>query len=105
VSDAHAKDKFLTRLREALDDASFVKLTLSGYRGRDQSLQNVLIRPVTLRKGPCLQFVYRHATRDVTKNFESLAALELLNGLIGGEFRHANLFTTRLTSNLEYREG
>lgn len=105
MSDAHAKDKFLTRLRDALADASFVKLTLSGHRGRDQSLKNVFIRPVTLREGSRLQFVYRHATRDVSKNFEPGDALELLDGLVGGEFRHANLFTTRLTSNLEFREG
>ena len=105
MSHAHAKDKFLTRLRDALADASFVKLTLSGYRGGDRSLKNVFVRPVTLREGPRLQFVYRHASRDVTKNFEQGDALELLDGLVGVEFRHANLFTTRLTSNLEFREG
>ena len=100
-----AKDKWLVRLNNALADASFVKLTLSGPRGRDHSLQNVFVRPVTLREGPRLQFVYRHGTRDVAKNFEQGEALDLIDELVGGDFRYANLFTTQLTANLEFRDG
>ena len=100
-----AKDKWIARFTEALADASFVKLTLSGPRGRDLSLQNVFVRPVTLREGPRLQFVYRHGTRDVAKNFEQAEALQLIDELVGGDFRYANLFTTLLTANLEFRDG
>ena len=100
-----AKDKWIARLTEALTDASFVKLTLSGPRGRDLSLQNVFVRPVTLREGPRLQFVYRHGTRDMAKNFEQAEALQLIDELVGGDFRYANLFTTLLTANLEFRDG
>ena len=100
-----AKDKWLVRLTDALADTSFVKLTLSGPRGRDLSLQNVFVRPVTLREGPRLQFVYRHGTRDVAKNFEQVEALQLIEELVGGDFRYANLFTTQLTANLEFRDG
>ena len=100
-----AKDKWIARFTEALADASFVKLTLSGPRGRDLSLQNVFVRPVTLREGPRLQFVYRHGTRDVAKNFEQAEALQLIDELVGGYFRYANLFTTLLTANLEFRDG
>jgi Methyltransferase domain len=105
VANLTAKDKWLARLTDALADASFVKLTLSGPRGRDHSLQNVFVRPVTLREGPRLQFVYRHGTRDVAKNFEQEEALQLIDELVGGEFRYANLFTTVLTANLEFRDG
>lgn len=103
MSEAHTKDKFLNQVRHALNDASLVKLTLSAYRGPDPSLRNVFIRPVSLRGGLHLQFVYRHATRDVTKNFDQDKALDLLSNLIGDGFRHANLFTTRLTLSLEFR--
>ena len=105
MSEANAKAKFLVRLRDALADSSLVKVTLSGHRGRDQSLKSIFIRPVVLRDGPRLQFVYRYPTRDVTKNFEQGDAMELLVGLVGDEFRHANLFTTKWTSTLEFREG
>ena len=45
-----------------------MKLTLGKYRGADASLRNVFARPVALKAGPHLALVWRHATRDVTKN-------------------------------------
>lgn len=100
-----AKEKWITRLTEALADGSFVKLTLAAYRGGDTPLKNVFVRPVELKDGPHLSFVYRYATRDVTKNFPSNEASELIVDLIGTQFKKAHLFTTRWTSELEFREG
>ncbi|MBI3882262.1 MAG: methyltransferase, partial [Verrucomicrobia bacterium] len=99
------KDKLLSNLRAALADGSFVKLTLSGYRGRDRSLKNVFIRPVELRGAAQLQFTYRHATNDIAKNFSHDDALLLLDELIGADFRTADLFTTARAMQLEFREG
>jgi SAM-dependent methyltransferase len=102
---ATAKDKLLHLLGEALRDGSFVKLTLGAYRGRDRSLKQTFIRPVELRDGARLSFVWRYATRDVTKNFPHNEALALLSDVIGTDFRAAHLFTTQLTAQLEFREG
>lgn len=100
-----AQDQFLAHLAAALRDGSFVKLTLGGPRGRDRSLKQLLVRPVELRGGARLSFVWRHATRDVTKNFTPEDGLALLGEVIGTDFRAAHLFTTRLTAQLEFRDG
>src|SRR5213596_288645 len=100
---ATAKDKLLHLLGEALRDGSFVKLTLGAHRGSDRSLKQVIARRALLRQGPRLSIVWRHATRDVTKNFPDDEAIALLADLVGREFRSAHLFTTRLTAQLEFR--
>jgi hypothetical protein len=87
-------DTFLTALANSIQDNTFVKLTLATYRGPDASLRKVLIEPVTLAKGDHLCFVYRHVTKDVTKNWPSAEGLALVRTLLGTDFLSANLFTT-----------
>jgi len=102
-SGKEGRGRFLTLLRAAVDENSLVKLTLSRYRGSDKSLRNVFIRPVTLASGPHLSFVWRHATRDVTKNHAPAAALTQIETLIGGDFLDAHLFTPGQSAQLECR--
>jgi SAM-dependent methyltransferase len=82
-------------------DGSLVKLTLGKHRGADETLRNIFVRPVALKTGPHLAFVWRHATRDVTKNHAPEAALAVLERLIGGDFLDAHLFTTTQSAQLE----
>ena len=105
MSQYSARDKWLARFSEALADGTFVKLTLASYRGGDTALKNVFARPVDLKEGRRLSFVYRYATRDVTKNFDYEEALELVTDLVGTQFKKAHLFSTRWTSEIEFREG
>ncbi len=95
------KDGFIRRLNESVAAGTLVKLTLGAYRGGDPSLRNLHIRPVTLRAGPHLSFVWRHETRDITKNHPPAAALAQLAALIGGDFGSAHLFTTLQDIQLE----
>ncbi|MSU23416.1 MAG: SAM-dependent methyltransferase [Opitutus sp.] len=96
-----ALDRFLPLLRTAIHDGTLAKLTLGKYRGADASLKNLFVRPVALKAGPHLAFVWRHATRDVTKNFPPDAALAQLDPLIGRDFLDAHLFTATQTAQLE----
>lgn len=96
-----ARDRFLGLLRAAVRDGTLVKLTLGKYRGPDASLRNVFVRPVTLKAGPHLAFVWRHATRDITRNAPPEAALGELEPLIGGDFLDAHLFTAEQQAQLE----
>ena len=98
---AEPKDGFIRLLTESVTAGTLVKLTLGAYRGGDPSLRNLHVRPVTLRAGPHLSFVWRHATRDITKNHPPAAALDQLAALIGGEFGSAHLFTTLQDIQLE----
>ncbi|MEY4940709.1 MAG: hypothetical protein RIQ93_2444, partial [Verrucomicrobiota bacterium] len=95
------RDRFLDLLRAALRDGTMEKLTLGKYRGRDASLENLYVRPVTLKSGHHLGFLWRHATRDVTKNHPPEAAVVELEALIGASFLDAHLFTTGQSAQLE----
>jgi len=98
---APARPNFLRLLTTAVHDGSFVKLTLGKPRGADASLENLFVRPATLKSGPHLVFVWRHATRDVTKNHPPAEALALIEPLVGADFLDAHLFTTTSTAQLE----
>src|SRR5688572_2402520 len=89
----NARDRFLDLLRSAVGACTFVKLTLGKPRGVDPTLKNLFVRPVSLKAGPHFTFVWRHATRDITKNHPPAEALQLLVPLIGADFLDAHLFT------------
>jgi hypothetical protein len=93
MSQPSAREQFFSALRAAVTDGTLVKLTLGKYRGTDATVRNLFVRPVTLKSGPHLTFVWRHATQDITKNHAPEAALALLEPLIGGDFLDAHLFT------------
>ena len=105
MATASARDKFLELLGAALSDETLVKLTLGAPHGADTTLRNVFVRRVALRAGPRLQFVYRHATRDVTKNLMPDDALARIKELLDSDFRSAHLFTTEMSAELEIRKG
>ncbi|MSU69648.1 MAG: SAM-dependent methyltransferase [Opitutaceae bacterium] len=96
-----ARDRFFNLLRTTVRESALTKLTLGKYRGPEPTLRNLFVRPVTLKAGPHLNFVWRHATRDITKNHPSAEALALLEPLIGRDFLDAHLFTPLQTAQLE----
>jgi hypothetical protein len=96
-----ARDRFLDLLRAAVRDGTLVKLTLGKYRGGDSTLKNLFVRPVTLKSGPHLAFLWRHATRDITKNAAPEDAFGELDALIGADFLDAHLFTKTQNAQLE----
>ena len=84
----------LRHLGEALAAGTLVKCSLGSYRGGEPDLKQVLIRPVTIRSQPMLSFVYRYATRDITKNLPPPAGIETIAGMLAADFHAAHLFTT-----------
>ena len=100
-----AKQRWLGLLAATVRDGTFVKLTLSRPVGADPSLKNVLIRPVALRAGERLSFVFRHINRDITKNLTREEGLAHIERLLAAEFQAANLFTTGQSAQLDLRDG
>ncbi|HZZ57783.1 MAG TPA: SAM-dependent methyltransferase [Opitutaceae bacterium] len=96
-----AREQFCERMRAAIRNGTLRKLTLGRYRGAEATLRNLFVRPVQLKTGPHLSFVWRHATRDVTKNHLPAAAVAILEPLIGTGFLDAHLFTAAETVQLE----
>jgi len=99
------KERWLGLLREALHSGSLVKLTLGGYGGTETGLKNLHMRPLELRAGPQLSFVYRYATKDVTKNFSHEEGVARITELLGGDFQTGHLFTTSQSAQIELRPG
>jgi SAM-dependent methyltransferase len=95
------RDQFMDLVRESIERGSLVKMTLGKPSGRDPTLENVFVRPVVLKSGPRLAFVWRHATKDITKNHDAGAALVLLGSMIGEDFLDAHLFTATHNAQLE----
>jgi SAM-dependent methyltransferase len=88
------REKFFAALDESLDGGTFVKLTLARYRGAEAGLKNVYVRPVELKGGRRLSFLYRYRTRDAVKNHTYDEGARLLREMLGGEFSSGHLFTS-----------
>ena len=95
-----SRDEFLAVLRTSLASQSFVRLVLAKHAGKDADLQQVAVRPVTLRGEAHLSFTYRYKTKDVTKNYQPDAAAAMVGELLGASFRNAHLLTTDETVEL-----
>ena len=96
-----SREAFIGELRAAVRGGTLEKLTLGRHRGADRTLRNLLVRPVRLKAGPMLAFVWRHGTRDIAKNHAPDEGLRLLEGLVGGDFLDAHLFTADAVAQLE----
>ncbi|HWA27230.1 MAG TPA: SAM-dependent methyltransferase [Lacunisphaera sp.] len=101
---ASPPDDFAARLAASVADGSFARLTLGKPKAGDPTLQKILIRPVALKAGPHLSFVWRHDTRDITKNFPPDDALREIGRLIGTQFHSAHLATTTQSVQLEFNK-
>lgn len=98
-----APERFLQLVSDAFQNGTLVKLTLGKPSpSRQQSdLENVFVRPVSLKAGPHFSFVFRHTTRDITKNLPVESALASVRALLGHEFLDAHLFTPIQTAQFE----
>ncbi|MFT3781490.1 MAG: SAM-dependent methyltransferase [Nibricoccus sp.] len=101
MSQPSARDRFFQLLRTAVADGNLAKLTLGKPVAAEGELKNVFVRPVTLKAGPQLSFVYRYATKDVTKNFPPEDGAALIEQLLGKDFQDAHLFTATQVGQLE----
>lgn len=86
--------EFIEKLRDALGDDSFVKLTLSQYKGADKTLKNIYVRKIVIKREDKLGFTYRHKTNDITKNYGLAEGLEHIAAALQNGFQGATLFTT-----------
>ncbi|HTI71878.1 MAG TPA: SAM-dependent methyltransferase [Candidatus Limnocylindria bacterium] len=100
-----AKGQFFERLRTAMAAGEFIRMNLTVPTGRDPQIRAINVRPVRLRGEDLFSFVYRYATRDVTKNIPPEDAYPLLDEIIGSEFLSAFLSTTKEVAQLGFRKG
>ncbi len=88
-----AAQRFAVLLKTALVEGRFVKLLLSKYSGDDETLERLTVRELLLRGERQLSFLWRHRTKDITKNHDMNEGLDLIAGLLGSQFQNAHLLT------------
>jgi hypothetical protein len=93
LADLAQRERFLDALAQALADGSAQRVVLSKPCTKGDDLERVTARPLLLRGQPCVSFVYRHRTRDVTKNVPLPEARATVEALLGTHFAHAHLAT------------
>ena len=89
--------RFIARLQQSLDDGSFVRLGLGRPHGGDPTLLKLLARRVVVQGQDRLSLVWRHRSKDITKNLPLTEALALVGALLddgaAAGFHHAHLQT------------
>ncbi|WP_434569521.1 class I SAM-dependent methyltransferase [Pseudomonas sp. Z3-8] len=98
--DHHAQ--FIELLQASLGQNAFIKLVLAKYVGDEADLQRLIIKQLTVKDQPCLSFVYRYKTRDITKNFPLVEGVETVAALLPASFKNAHLLAITDEAQLEY---
>jgi hypothetical protein len=93
LADLAQRERFLEALSQGVADGSVMRVLLSKPVAKGDDLERVTARPLTLRGQRQLSFVFKHRTKDITKNEPAETALETIAGLVGARFAHAHLFT------------
>ncbi|MDE2400341.1 MAG: SAM-dependent methyltransferase [Burkholderiales bacterium] len=92
-STSQAIERFFSLVHTHLQGGTLIKVVLGNYSGPVADLLRVQVRPVTIKEQACLSFVYRHQTKDITKNVPVADGLALLRTQVGQDFRNAHLLT------------
>jgi len=83
-------DEFFTSVRED----SFIRLTLSKPSNKKSEVKKMIIRMIIIKEKRHFTFVYRHAKKDITKNFTIEEGGDKIINLMQSEFMISNLFVT-----------
>lgn len=89
----------------AVADRTLVRLSLAAPSEAEPGLRRVRVRPVLLRAGYRLQFVWERATQDVTQNLDPAEALARLGEWLGTSFAMATVVTTSRTATVDLRRA
>jgi len=86
---------FIEKLKSFVDNNELIKLNINGKRNKSSDLKSIIVTIVELKKGLRLNFVYRHETKDITKNFEFAEGINFIKQAIEFDFYNANIFSNK----------
>jgi SAM-dependent methyltransferase len=99
--DSDHKCRLMIKLRDSLENDSFVKMVLGKYRGPEPELLRIQVRQLSLKGEKQLSLLYIYKTREVTNNAPFADGIEMLENLIGDPFRSVHLFSVTGDVQLE----
>ena len=86
-------DVFFDKLSKFIDDKELIKLVLSNKKEKSSDLKSIIISIVKLKKAYFLNFVFRHNTKDITKNFDFKEGQSLIRDYLDEVFFNAEAFS------------
>ena len=86
-------EKFLSRVSDAADQSTLVKMTLSKPVLKHDELRNVYVKPVLIKEKRLFAFTYHYERRDEVKNYDVAQMLDMLQEMLPERFLNAVLFT------------
>ena len=94
------KDIFVEKLQSVIDNKELLKITLTAPKNKVSDLKKIIITAVELKKGYCLNFVYRHSTKDITKNYDITEGIDIVSSAIESDFNNAEILGKNANLNL-----
>lgn len=88
-------DKIIDIIHKSLITNDLVKIKLINRKNQNLEFSQIIIKPIILKKGPQLSFVYRHDTKDITKNYNHTKSILTIKEHIKNDFSQAIVFTTQ----------
>ncbi|MBR6878157.1 MAG: SAM-dependent methyltransferase [Bacteroidales bacterium] len=84
---------YLNRVREAAEQNTLVKMTLSKPADKHDELRNIYVKPVLIKDKRLFAFTYHYERRDEVKNYDKAQMLDILSNMLPSRFLNAVLFT------------
>ncbi len=86
-------EKFLSRVSDAVEQSTMVKMTLSKPASKHDELRNIYVKPVLIKGKRLFAFTYHYERRDEVKNYDATQMLDVLKEMVPDRFLNAVLFT------------
>ncbi|MCI0922249.1 class I SAM-dependent methyltransferase [Sphingobacterium rhinopitheci] len=94
---------FINKLKLAIENESFIKLSLGNYKGNEPNLKNIYAKLVLIKRELKISFTLRYQTRDITKNMPIEEGITyIIEQLQTDGFRAATLFNQTENIVLQY---
>jgi len=89
-------EKYLSKIKDAFQDKSLIKLSVSKKRNKSIDIASVSAKMAEIKGELNLSFVYRYPTKDITKNWPLDESLDIIRKLLGDSFLQSELYTSRI---------
>ncbi len=85
--------KYIDILHDNLQENSLLQIKLVNGKNKAIEYNQIIIKPIVLKKGPQLSFVYRYPTKDITKNYNHTKSILLIKQYLEEDFSQSIAFT------------
>ncbi len=87
-------NEFIEILNQNFRLKTFIKLTISDKKDKNNEVKSIIIKPIEIKKGEHFNFVYRYPTKDITKNYTLEEAIGKISEFIKTDYNQALLSTS-----------